>query len=161
MASLTKTKFDALFLFSFIIILFCDRLHYEILDNYKTGYGERFAHYLDHVAQWRDQENIQNPIIIMDNVPFHHTDEVKAILDAHGFEYRYLPPYTPYFNAIENLFAEWKNFVERAEPNNLLEIYAAMNRIRDILTPQKCDNYVRHIGMNCLRYTQGQRHFTN
>ena len=44
----------------------------------------------------------QNSIIIMDNCSIHHIQEVKDLL---GVLLMYLPPYSPDFNPIEELFS--------------------------------------------------------
>jgi len=85
--------------------------HYQILEGYSNA--ERFAHFLDDLAAQRD--NLQLPadcIIILDNVGFHRSPIVVEMLQIRGFEYKYLPPYSPFFMGIESLFSEWKHHVK-------------------------------------------------
>jgi len=46
---------------------------------------------------------------ILHNVSFHHSVNVIEMLE--------LPPYSPYFMAIECMFAEWKTYVKRGLAN--------------------------------------------
>jgi transposase len=43
--------------------------------------------------------------IIMDNISFHHSREVKELAYRHGVQIVYPPPYSPEFNPIELVFA--------------------------------------------------------
>ena len=42
--------------------------------------------------------------IVMDNASFHRSDEVKNVIETHGHQRLFLPPYSPFLNPIENLF---------------------------------------------------------
>jgi transposase len=97
-------------------------LHYSISDNYRNGNALTFTHYIDDLARWRDEKRLQNVIIVMDNVRFHRTAEVQEMVADLGFELRYLPPYTPVFQPIENLFSQWKGMIKETQLQNLQKI---------------------------------------
>ena len=59
------------------------------------------------------EESSNDTIVILDNVPFHHSANVIEMLELRGFPYKFLPPYSPYFMDIECMFAEWKTYVKR------------------------------------------------
>lgn len=44
-------------------------------------------------------------VVILDNLPAHKVAGVRAAIEAAGAEVRYLPPYSPEFNPIEQAFA--------------------------------------------------------
>lgn len=54
----------------------------------------------------------------MDNVAFHKTNTVKQFAEENNIRLEYLPPYSPFFNPIENLFSKWKDIVQRARQIN-------------------------------------------
>jgi len=80
-----------------------------------------------------------------------------------GFPYKFLPPYSPYFMAIECMFAEWKTYVKRGLANtralNRAELELRINSF--VLSPHHAMNYVSHAGRNILQYTRGVRIFDN
>ncbi len=43
----------------------------------------------------------------MDNLPAHKGTDVRRAIEAAGATLRYLPPYSPDFNPIENAFSNW------------------------------------------------------
>ena len=47
-------------------------------------------------------------VIMLDNVAFHHSKRVKEYAEQHGLHLLYTPPYSPWFNPIENVFSIMK-----------------------------------------------------
>jgi transposase len=50
-----------------------------------------------------------NTFLVLDNVPFHHSNNVKQFLKDKNINVIYTPPYSPWFNPIENIFGIIKN----------------------------------------------------
>ena len=50
----------------------------------------------------------------MDNLASHKVAGVRAAIEAAGAELRYLPPYSPDFNPIEQFFAKLKALLRKA-----------------------------------------------
>ncbi|SPO22929.1 uncharacterized protein UTRI_01607 [Ustilago trichophora] len=48
---------------------------------------------------------------ILDNAPFHHSQQLIQTVHAQGHQIQYLPPYTPWFNIAKKVFAKVKPFV--------------------------------------------------
>lgn len=44
-------------------------------------------------------------VILLDNVKFHHSKEVKEFASSKGWVLLYTPPYSPWFNPIEGIFS--------------------------------------------------------
>ena len=137
-----------------------------LLQSILPGNGNRIEceHFIDDLAAARDAAGLpNNTIVILDNVSFHHSANVIEMLELRGFEYKFLPPYTPYFMAIECMFAEWKTFVKRGLANTRamtqVELEDRMNAFR--LAPDHALHYVAHAGRNILQYTRGVRVFDN
>jgi len=60
------------------------------------------AHFIDDLAAARDRLQIPaDAIIVLDNVRFHHSALVIEMLELRGFEHKFLPPYSLFFNGIE------------------------------------------------------------
>jgi transposase len=49
----------------------------------------------------------------MENVFFHHNDELEPMCADAGVELLHLPPYSPDSNPIEEYFAELKGFMKK------------------------------------------------
>ena len=54
----------------------------------------------------------------MDNVKFHHCEEIKGFLSMHNASTVYLPPYSPDLNPIENFFPVVKSKMDSVRPRS-------------------------------------------
>ena len=52
-------------------------------------------------------------VLIMDNASFHHSEKIQQLCDNMGVVLRYLPPYSPHFNPIEEFFREFKTYIRQ------------------------------------------------
>ncbi|TLU70462.1 IS630 family transposase [Lichenicoccus roseus] len=88
----------------------------------------------------------QGDTVIMDNLPAHKGQQVRRAIEAAGASLRYLPPYSPDFNPIENAFSKLKAFLRKAAARTIDDLW---NVIRDALltfSPQDCANYFTAAG---------------
>jgi transposase len=85
-------------------------------------------------------------IVIMDNLAAHKVAGVKQAIEARGAELRYLPPYSPDLNPIENAFAKLKAHVRKSAARTLDALErAAANALRRF-QPGQCKNFFAHAG---------------
>lgn len=63
--------------------------------------GAVFCAYLEQVLLPELRRTRPDAVLVMDNLPAHKVPQVRALLDASGFAYRYLPAYSPDLNPIE------------------------------------------------------------
>ncbi len=85
-------------------------------------------------------------IVVMDNLPAHKGDQVRARIEARHARLTFLPPYSPDLNPIELAFAKLKSLLRKAAETT---VGALWDRIGDILkdfTPDECANYLHHDG---------------
>ena len=100
-------------------------LHYNVFEN--NGNALAYAHFSDDAAGARDDAKLpENSIIVMDNLPFHKHARVIEIMQIRGWEWRFLPPYSPFLNPIECLFSQWKNHVKRSELSQSLKTWRSL-----------------------------------
>ena len=87
-------------------------------------------------------------IFLTDNHPVHHVREVINRIYNSGVLVRFLPPYSPDLNPIEEAFAKVKHFLRQ---NDLVLQCAAdpLPLIWDAfaqITPDDCQGYMHHAG---------------
>jgi transposase len=85
-------------------------------------------------------------VVVMDNLSSHKRTEVKTAIDAAGATLRYLPPYSPDLNPIENAFAKLKARLRAAGKRNVRELEDYLGELCDAFSPDECRNYFRHCG---------------
>lgn len=85
-------------------------------------------------------------VVVLDNLAVHKQPEVRAVIEAVGAHLRFLPPYSPDFNPIEQAFAKLKAFLRAARPRSFDQVCALVAIALDLFIPTECVNYVRHSG---------------
>lgn len=85
-------------------------------------------------------------VVIMDNLSSHKGSRVRELIEAAGATLRFLPPYSPDFNPIENAFARIKAHLRKAAERTIESLWNAIGRIIDLFTPDECRNYFAAAG---------------
>ena len=75
---------------------------------------------------------------------------VREMIEAAGADLRYLPPYSPDFNPIENAFAKLKALLRKASERTVNGLWAAIGRIIDLFPPAECANYFSAAGYDAI-----------
>lgn len=68
------------------------------------------------------------------------------MIEAAGAELRYLPPYSPDFNPIENAFAKLKALLGKAAERTINDLWGAIGRFIDLFPPAECANFFSAAG---------------
>ena len=85
-------------------------------------------------------------VVVLDNLAVHKQPEVRTAIEAVGARVRFLPPYSPDFNPIEQVFAKLKAFLRAARPRSFDAVTSLMVIALGLFTPAECANYIRHCG---------------
>jgi transposase len=102
---------------------------YELLDH-----NCRKADFVTFVS---NLEVTPGTTMLMDNVAFHHSREVKEIAAAKSLRVLYTPPYSPRTNAIENVFGMLKPEYRRQCPPQASEHFNYQSLLLGILESWK------------------------
>lgn len=105
-----------------------------------------FATYLDEVLLPKLRQARPDAVLVMDNLAAHKTPAVRALLDASGFGYRYLPSYSPDLNPIEQAWAKVKGKLRQAAARTADALHKALGPALAAITPQDAQGYLRHSG---------------
>ena len=85
-------------------------------------------------------------IVIIDNLPAHKRNEVREIIQAAGATLRYLPPYSPDLNPIEQSFAKLKSYLRKHKERTIPDLYDRIGRALDTFELNEFQNYFRNSG---------------
>lgn len=85
-------------------------------------------------------------VVVMDNLSSHKGPAVRAMIEAAGAELRFLPPYSPDFNPIENAFSKLKALLRKTAQRTIDGLWAAIGRIVGTFAPSECANYFAACG---------------
>ena len=85
-------------------------------------------------------------IVILDNLAAHKNPAVRDAIEATGANIRFLPPYSPDLNPIENAFAKLKALLRKAAARSVDQLWAAIAEAIDAFSPPECANYFAAAG---------------
>jgi transposase len=85
-------------------------------------------------------------IVVLDNLGSHKGKAARQAVEAAGAELRFLPPYSPDLNPIEQVFAKLKTLLRRAAPRDRQALWQRIGSLLDRFAPNECQNYIRNAG---------------
>ncbi len=85
-------------------------------------------------------------VVVMDNLPAHRVDGVRAAIEDAGARLLYLPPYSPDFNPIEMAFSKLKALLRKAAQRSVAGLWDAVAQAIKAFTPDECANFFAHAG---------------
>ena len=77
-------------------------------------------------------------IVVLDNVPSHHDDRVRPLIQRTGAKLYYLPPYSPDLNRIENAFAQLKAALRKLGETTFDGLTSAVGRRLNANAAEHC-----------------------
>jgi transposase len=105
--------------------------------------GETFLAYVEQILV---PTLAPGDIVIMDNLGSHKIAGVRQAIEAAGAKLLYLPPYSPDFNPIEQLFAKLKALLRKAAARTLEALINAIATALAAFTSGECANYFANAG---------------
>jgi len=85
-------------------------------------------------------------IVVLDNLSAHKVPGVREAIEATGSTLLYLPPYSPDFNPIEQLFAKLKALLRKAAERSIDALWSRIAFLLSAFTSEECANYFRNAG---------------
>ena len=85
-------------------------------------------------------------VVVLDNLAVHKPPEVRTAIEQAGANLRFLPPYSPDFNPIEQVFAKLKAFLRALKPRSFDQVSDFVAKALELFEPAECKHYVRHCG---------------
>ena len=73
--------------------------------------AESFCEFLQELLEILRNMERSHCWLILDNVRFHHCENVNVCAARNGHVLAFLPPYGPMLNPIESLFGKWKGLI--------------------------------------------------
>jgi transposase len=77
-------------------------------------------------------------VVVMDNLASHKAAGIQEAIEKTGARVRYLPPYSPDFNPIENMWSKVKSHVRATGARTFETLITTVAQALDRVTPQDC-----------------------
>jgi transposase len=85
-------------------------------------------------------------IVVMDNLPAHKAAGVRGAIEKAGATLRFLPPYSPDFNPIENAFSKLKALLRAKAERTIKALWYTVGSLVGLFSPTECANYFKAAG---------------
>ena len=85
-------------------------------------------------------------VVVLDNLAAHKQPEVRSAIEHVGAHLRFLPPYSPDLNPIEQVFAKLKAMLRKAAERSLEATWRRAGQILTSIQPNECANYIANSG---------------
>lgn len=85
-------------------------------------------------------------VVILDNLSTHKVAGVREAVAGAGARLEYLPPYSPDFNPIENLWSKVKQEMKSHDPRTAHQLFKAAEAAFETITPADCRGFFLHAG---------------
>jgi transposase len=83
-------------------------------------------------------------LVILDNLATHKVVGVREAIEAAGAKLRYLPPYSPDFNPIENMWSKIKQLLRSLAPRTGEELLQAAAQAFAAISTTDCHGFFLH-----------------
>jgi transposase len=106
-----------------------------------------FETYVEHFLA---PELLVGQIVVMDNLSSHKGHRVRELIEARGCELKYLPPYSPDLNPIEEAFSKLKALLRKAGARTREALLEAMGQALDAVSASDAKSFFEHRGYHPL-----------
>lgn len=104
------------------------------------------AVFLAWVKQQLCKELREKDIVVLDNLSAHKVAGVAEAIETVGAQVRYLPPYSPDLNPIENLFSKLKWLIRSEAARTVDALWHAVGKLVEKFSPSEYLNYILKAG---------------
>jgi len=88
----------------------------------------------------------RDDVVILDNLSTHKVAGVQEAIEAAGARLEYLPPYSPDFNPIENLWSKVKQHLKKCNPRTVRQLLAAAKTAFAAVSSTDCCGFFLNAG---------------
>ena len=90
-------------------------------------------------------------IVIMDNLGSHKSTAVRQLIEVAGARLRFLPPYSPDLNPIEQAFAKIKHWMRHAQKRSIDDTWHHIGHLVSTIDAGECQNYLANAGYASIK----------
>ena len=85
-------------------------------------------------------------IIVLDNLGAHRASRIEEIAREHGARVLWLPPYSPDFSPIEQMWSKLKTHLRKMKARSREELDRAVAEGLKLITESDCRSWFKHCG---------------
>ena len=87
---------------------------------------------------------VPGDIVVLDNLSAHKAPDIRECVESVGARLWYLPPYSPDFNPIEQMWSKVKTYLRTAAARTQYELYDAIACALDTIVASDAEGWFKH-----------------
>ena len=91
-------------------------------------------------------------VVVMDNLGSHKNQSIRSAIRAAGAKLIFLPPYSPYLNPIEQVFAKLKTLLRKAAERTVEAVWKRIGSLLKCFSSGECAAYFRNAGYASIEH---------
>jgi transposase len=93
---------------------------------------------------------VPGQVLVLDNLPAHRSPRVDEAVASFGARVMRLPPYSPDYNPIENMWSKVKRHLRSVAARTYESLQEAITSGLASVTPSDCAGFFRHCGYSAI-----------
>ena len=85
-------------------------------------------------------------VLVLDNLGAHKASRIEEIAASYGVSVIWLPPYSPDFSPIENMWSKLKTYLRKVKARTKEELESATSEGLKLITEADCRAWFKHCG---------------
>ena len=85
---------------------------------------------------------VPGQVVVLDNLPAHHSPAVDRLIESAGARVLRLPPYSPDFNPIEMAISKMKTLLRKRGIRDLNSLYFGICEVMGSITPENAVAFI-------------------
>ncbi len=98
------------------------------------------------LPKYKEAELWSGACVVMDNLPAHKAIKVRAAIESVGAAVKFLSPYSPDFNPIENCWSSLKEFLRTQESRSCEHLNSSIDKAINLITDKDIVGWFTHCG---------------
>ena len=86
-------------------------------------------------------------IVVMDNLPVHHSKRITTLIESVGAKVKFLPPYSPDLSPIELCWSKFKEIVRSGKDITIDTLNQTVANAIQSITDEDAINWFNHCGL--------------
>lgn len=86
-------------------------------------------------------------IVVMDNLPVHHSKRITTLIESVGAKVKFLPPYSPDLSPIELCWSKFKEIVRSGKDMTIDTLNQTVANAIQSITDEDAINWFNHCGL--------------
>ncbi|KII73163.1 hypothetical protein RF11_12494 [Thelohanellus kitauei] len=118
-------------------------INFRVEDRHDDS--ESFQKYLLDILEILKVKQIDEAYLVMNNLQIQNVEHIRNKISEFKHLTLFMPPYSPFLNPVENLFAKWQELVRHSNSRTAAELFSTIETCSASITVTDCFGFYRNM----------------